>query len=158
MTHPITSGIGVHIGRQDVKVRADDPGDGVRVAPGHRFEFAGRKRRRVQGDAAFGAAKGHVEQGALPGHQRGQSPNLVEVGVGVIAQAALEWPPCAVVLDPITPKRQDGPVVGVDRHLDVDLAVGLGHQNPYVILDVEQRRGVFDVGVDRVGRRRQPYL
>ena len=67
----------------------------------------------------------------------------------VIAQAALEGSPSTVVLDPVAPERQDGPVVGMDRHLDVDLAVGLGHQNSHVLLDAEQRCGLVDVGVDR---------
>ena len=65
---------------------------------------------------------------------------------GVIAQAALERPPGPVVLDPIAPKRQDGAVVGVDRHLHIDLAVGLGQQDLYVVFDVEQRCGLFDIG------------
>ena len=102
---------------------------------------------RVEGDASLGPAKGQVEQGALPGHQRRQRPHLVEVGVGVIAQATLERAPGPVVLDPIATKREHRAVVGVDGHLHVDLPVGLGQQDPDVVFEVEQRRGPFDVGL-----------
>ena len=65
--------------------------------------------------------------------------------MGVIAQAALERATGSVVLDPKAPKRQDGPVIGVDRHLHVDLAVGLGQRDSYIVFDAEQRCGVFYV-------------
>ena len=118
-------------------------------APGHRLEFPGGEGRRVEGHASLGPAKGQVEQGALPGHQRSQCPHFVEVGVGVIAQATLERTPGPVVLDPIATEREDGAVIGVDGHLHIDLSVRLGQQDPYVVFDVEQCCGPFDIGADR---------
>ena len=56
----------------------------------------------------------------------------------MIAQPPLKGPRAPVVLDPIATKRQDRPVVGVDGDLDVDLTVGLGQQNAYIVFNVEQ--------------------
>ena len=83
MTQPITRASVFTSGAKDVEVRANHTGDDVRVAPGHSLEFAGRKRCRINGDAAFSATEGRIEQGAFPGHQRSQTPDLIEVSVGV---------------------------------------------------------------------------
>jgi hypothetical protein len=56
---------------------------------------------RADGDAALGAAEGHVEDGGLPGHQGGEGFDLIRVHVGVEAQAALEGAPAVVVLDAV---------------------------------------------------------
>lgn len=57
----------------------------------------------------------------------------------MITEASLEAPPRPVVLDPIPTKRQYGAIVGVDRHLDVDLMVRLIQQSPYIVFDFEKR-------------------
>ena len=144
MTHPITLASVFTSGAKTSRFGPMTP-EMAFVSSWSPIEFAGRKRRRV-GDAPLGASKGHVEQRALPGHQRGQSPDLVEVSLGVIAQATLERSSGPVVLDPIAPKGQNGPVVGVDRHLHVDLSIRLGHQNPDVLFDAEQRAACSTYG------------
>ena len=71
----------------------------------------------------------------------------------MIPQAPLEGSPCPVVLDPVATERQDGAIVGVDRHLDVDLTVGLVEQDPHFLFDLEHRRDALDVRVDRIVER-----
>ena len=65
--------VGVHVGRRDVLVRADDDADLAGVAARHALELAARELLRVDPDAALGAAVGHVHRRVLdrhPGRQR----------------------------------------------------------------------------------------
>ena len=65
-------------------------------------------------DAALRAAVGDAHDRGLPGHQHRQRAHLVEVDVGVVAQAALVRAAGAVVLHAVTLE-------------DVDLAVREAH-------------------------------
>ena len=72
--------------------RADQRQDGAGVAAGEALEFAHGHLLGIAGDAAFGAAKGDVHDGALPCHPRGQGLDFVQGDVGVEADAALGGP------------------------------------------------------------------
>ena len=83
---------------------------------------------RIDGDAPLGAAVGNVDDGRLPGHQRGQRADLVQVDLGMVAQAPLHRPAGVVVLHAIADERGDLAVVQLDGDLHRHLALG-GQQN-----------------------------
>ena len=60
-------------------------------------------------DAALRAAVGDVDDRRLPGHQHRQRAHLVEVDVGVVAQAALVGAAGAVVLHAVALEDVDLP-------------------------------------------------
>jgi len=75
--------------------------EGAHQLARHPLELALRQGPRVDRDAPFGPAEGHVQDGALPGHERRQAPDLVHGRARVQAPAALVGPPRVVVLDPV---------------------------------------------------------
>ena len=116
-------GVGADVGGGDVPVGAEDVVDDADEAPGQALQLRRRQRRGVDLDAALGPAEREVDQGRLPRHQRRQRPDLVEVGVGVVADAALVGPPGAVVLHPVAPGHDQLAVVQGQGDLGLDLAV-----------------------------------
>ena len=78
----------------------------VRVPPRHAFELVERQLARVHLDRALGAAKRHVDDRALPGHQRRQRHHLVLVDVGAVADAAFHRQLVMAVLG--APRLHDG--------------------------------------------------
>ena len=68
--------------------------------------------------------KGMLDDRRLPGHQLGERAHLVEVDLGVEADAALVGPARAVVLHAVAGEDVDLPVGELDRDLHLDLAVG----------------------------------
>ena len=74
-------------------------------------------------DAALGAPERDVGNGRLPGHQRGERADLVDVHLRVEPDAALVRAAGAVVLDPVAGEDVDLAVRALDRDLDRDLAV-----------------------------------
>ena len=85
--------------------------DLVHERAGDRLDLLRLELARVDVHAALGAAEGDVGDRRLPGHQLGQRAHLVEVDLGVEADAALVGPAGAVVLHAVAGE-------------DVDLAVG----------------------------------
>ena len=79
--------VGVHIGRGDVLVGADQRRDLVGIAAGETFQFIPRQVLGIAANAALGAAEGYVHQRALPRHPRRQGRYFVEGDVGVIADS-----------------------------------------------------------------------
>ena len=116
--------VGVHVGRRDVALRADDDADLAGVAARHALELLLRELLRVAADAALGAAVRQVHRRALDRHPRRQRHHLLERHVGVVANAALARAARQVVLDAIALEVGDAAVVHLDRHVDDQRALG----------------------------------
>ena len=91
----------------------------------------------VDGDAALRAAVGNIDDGRLPGHQRGQAADFVEIDFGVIAQAALHRPAGAVVLHAVADERAQLAVVHFDGNLHLHLARGRDEERAHAVGQVE---------------------
>ena len=91
--------VGVHVGRRDVALRADDDADLAGVAARHALELLQREQLRVDADAALGAAVRQVHGRALDRHPGRQRHHFLERHVGVVAHAALARAARQVVLD-----------------------------------------------------------
>ena len=117
-------GVGVDVRRGDVAGRAEDLLDLVHERAGDLLELGLGELGGVAVDAALGAAEGHVRDGGLPGHERGEGADLVDVDLGVVADAALVGAAGAVVLDAVAGEDVDLAVGALDGDLDGDLAVG----------------------------------
>ena len=88
-------------------------------------------------DAALGAAERDPGDRGLPGHQRGERAHLVDVDLGVEADAALVGAAGAVVLDAVAGEDVDLAVGELDRDLDGDLAVGRPEDDPDVVGELQ---------------------
>ena len=109
-------GARAHVGGGDVDIGAEEIVDGVDEPPGDAFQFPDGEPRGIDRDAAFGAAVGNVHHGRLPGHQRGQRADLVEVDLRVIPQASFHGAAGIVVLDAISDERLHLARVEFDRN------------------------------------------
>ena len=58
----------------------------------------------IANHTALGSTEGHFHQGALPGHQRGQSSNLLDRNIGMIANTALARAQDSIVQDAVAAK------------------------------------------------------
>ena len=113
----LTSGAG------NVAGRAEDLLDLVHERPRDRLDLGALELVGGAVDAALGAAEGDAGHRGLPGHQRSEGAHLVDVDLGVEADAALVGAAGAVVLDPVARVDVDLAVGLLDRDLDGDLAV-----------------------------------
>ena len=144
-------GVGAHVRGGHVGVRADHVVNLLHEGPGQPLEFAGGKRLGVHGDAALGPAVGQVHHGRLPGHQRRERDDLVEVHLRVVADAALHRAAGVVVLDAEADVGGERPVVLDEAALDLDLAVRGDEEVPLVLVDLQQVGGAVEVHVRRFG-------
>ena len=78
----------------------------VRVSARHAFQLRRRQLSRVHLHGALGPAKRHVDDRALPRHQRRQRHHLVFVDVGAVADAAFHRHLVVAVLG--APRLHDG--------------------------------------------------
>jgi len=117
-------GRGAHVGGRDVDVGSEQVVDRVDEPAGHPLEFAPRELGGVEGDAPLRAAVGEVDDGRLPGHQGGEGPHLVEVDLGMVAEAALHGAAGVVVLHAVA--DVGGHFAGVELHRDLHLNLPLG--------------------------------
>ncbi len=116
-----TSGAGMSL------LRADQRENCAGVAARHALQFAQRHVLRIAGYSALGAAEGNVDHRALPRHPGGQRLYLVESHLRVVADAALGGSAHRAVLNAISLKAMNVPVIHAHRH---------SHgQNPFGILD-----------------------
>ncbi len=127
--------VGVDVGRRHVQVGSDDRRDLDGVATRHPFEFGERHLRRVAFDTALGPPEGQAGDRRLERHVGRQRLDLVDVHVGMEADATLGRPARCAVLDP--PAREDFEVPVVHAHRDGDFEDALRRA----------KRGV-DVGID----------
>ena len=119
-------GVGAHVGRGDVNLRADHGEQLVHVAAGDALDLSLRVFGRIEGDATLRAAVGQVEERGLPRHEHGQRTNLFHVHALRIAHAALARATAPVVLNAVAAKDGLGAVVALDRHSHGDFAAGCG--------------------------------
>jgi hypothetical protein len=99
----------------------------------------------------FRAAERHADDRGLPRHQGGEGADLVEIDVGVVADATLVGTAGAVVLDAVAGVDVDPPVGPAHRDLHLHLAVGGEHDGADVVVESEPvRRGVEPVADDVV--------
>src|SRR5690606_17720122 len=124
------------------------------------LELAQRERGRVALDAALGAAVGHVDERRLPGNQAGEGANLVQIDVGVVAQAALEGAAGVVVLDAVAAEVADGTIIHLDDELHFELPFGGDQEFSISLGQAQQVESALYEQVGRLGgvihRRRAP--
>ena len=125
--------VGADVRRRDVARRAEHLLDLVDERARDLLQLVLVAARRVDVDAALRAAERDPRHGRLPGHQRRQRAHLVEVDLGVVADAALVRPARAVVLDAEAGEDVDLPVGQRDRDLHLHLAVGGAHDGAQVV-------------------------
>ena len=146
-----------HVRGGDVHLGADDRLDLGGVAAGDALELGLRVLARVDGHPALGAAVGHVQQGALPGHPHGQCADLVQVHVQAEAHAALGRAAGEVVLHAVAAEHLGGAVVAAQGDGDGHLAAGGGEHLVQALVVAERLHGGGELGqgvVERGGRGR----
>ena len=143
-------GVGVDVRRRDVAGRAEDLLDLVHERARDLLELGALELVGRAVDAALGAAEGDAGDRGLPGHQRGERADLVDVDLGVEADAALVGPAGAVVLDPVAGEDVDLAVGELDRDLDGDLAVRGPEHDPEVVGELQAVGGDLEVVADDV--------
>ena len=89
-----------HVGRRDVLVRSNDFVNLVDELASNSFLFLAAEFPRVDADTAFGSTIGNIHDSGLPGHQRSQRADFVQIDLPVITQTALHGSTGVTVLDP----------------------------------------------------------
>ena len=161
-------GVGVHVRRRDVLLRADDDADLGGVAPGQPLELLERQLLGVDDDAALAAAVRDPDDRALPGHPHRQGLDLVEADVLVVADAALGRTAAEVVLDAVAGEDLDAAVVHLHREVDDELAARLTEDLAQSGIQVQALGGEVELllgdlpGIDRrsglLGGHRERFL
>jgi len=134
-------GVGVHVGCGDVTVGTEHDGDPLGETSREPLQLEPAQLPGVDRHAAFGAAEGNVEQGRLPRHDRGETQDLVLVGVRVVADAAFARPARSVVLNAVSGEHLDAPVVHPHGDLDRHLAERLQQDAAHVRVQIDQIGG-----------------
>ena len=143
-------GVGVDVRGRDVAGRPEHLLHLVHERAGDLLELRPLELIRGAVDAALGAPEGDAGHGGLPGHQRGQRAHLVDVDLGVEADAALVGAPGAVVLDPIPGEDVHLAVGELHRDLHGDLAVRGPEHDPEVVRELQAVGGDLEVVADDV--------
>ena len=143
--------VGADVGRRDVPfgtdVRAQSVGEAARDA----FDLGDGVLARVELDAALAAAEGDVVQRRLEAHPRGQGLHLVEIGLLVVAHAALVRAHDVVVLDAVALEELVLAVVHADRKVRDELVLGLRQDLPDLVGQTDEIGCFFELpGGDRV--------
>ena len=145
--------VGVHVGRRDVGVGADqvgDPGDVVARQP---LLLGQRQLLGVHRDAALGAAEGQVQAGALERHPEGQRLHLVHVHARVEADAALGGAAGGVVAHPVAGERLQRAVVHAHRHRHLQHRLGQAQALERVLGHLGDLGGGLQPGADALEQR-----
>src|SRR5205807_9582214 len=145
-------GVGAHVRGRDVAVRPDQDRDLGGEAAGQVLELAGGELAGVDDDAAFGAAVGDVDHGALPGHPHGEGLDLVQRDVRVEAEAALGRAAIDVVLDAIPGVAAHAAVVHLDREVAGELPLDLSQDHSQAGVQLEHVGGLVELVLRRVPR------
>ena len=144
--------IRIHVGRGDVAVRPEDVADLLREAPGQALLLADAHRSRVALDAALRASERDVHEGRLPRHERRKRADLVDIGIGVVADAALVRTARGVVLDAIAGEDVEPAVVHSNGDLNSDLAVCRAEDFPHLVREPDVVGRAVEEEVDGLGR------
>ena len=116
------------------------------------------ERAGVTRDAALGAAEGHVDEGALPGHPHGQGAHVIEVRPRVEAKAALGRPARRAVLDAVAGEDLDAAVITPHREVHGPLALAHREEAAHALLEGKVIGRGAELGERRVERARTPGL
>ena len=144
--------IRVHVGSRDVAVHAEDVADHLRVAAGQLLQLGLAHHVRLALDPALRAAEREVGDRRLPRHQRRKSAHLVDVGRGVVADAALVRTASTVVLDAVAVEDHEVAVVHADGDLDLHLPVGAAQHIAHLLFQVDPFRRLLEEVRDRFVR------
>jgi hypothetical protein len=142
----------VHIGRGDVTVGSEDVADRLGEAPREPLLLAEAHHFRIALHAALRASERNVDHRGLPGHQGRKRAHLVEVGVRVVADAALVGTAGGVVLDAVAGEDLEVAVVHANRHLHGQLPVGRAEDRAHLVLEADVVGGAVEEVVDRFER------
>ncbi len=145
--------IGPHVGGRDVAVHSDDVRDHRGEASGQSLQLGQRQLAGIALHAALGSSERNVYEGVLPGHQRGKSPNLVEVRRRMESDTSLVRAPGPVVLNAVAATHGHGSVVHTQRHLHTHLAVRAGQDLAAMIGEVQALCGPMEEVRGRLERR-----
>ncbi len=152
-------GIGVHdpvhhlcvrpdVGCRDVRCRPDRVAQLMGEASNQPFDLGVGVVAGIDGHAALGTAIGETDQGTLERHPGGECLDLVEVDVGMEAQAALVRDPAGCCAE-CGSRGTAADVAGIqsDGEVDDDLLLRLGQDRPVLgIRDRSARRLAGTVG------------
>ena len=139
------------------RVRARPP---LTVAARDHLELVHGELARVDGDAALGAAVGHVDDGALVGHEAGERLDLLQVHLVGEADAALAGQAVVAVLRAVAAHHLRAAVVAVQREVDAQQRVARLDDLEQARLDARELRRRVEVHLDhleeaRLGVRRR---
>ena len=117
-------GVGVHVGRRNVLLRADDHANLAGVAARQLLQFFQGQLLRLHPDPALGATERQVHGRVLDAHPRGQRHHLLQRHLRVVAHAALARAARERVLHAVTLEVGDAAVVHFDGHVHDQAALG----------------------------------
>ncbi len=137
--------VGVDVGRRNIHLGADHPGDLSGVAAREPLQLGHRELRRIEDDAALAAAEGDVHHGALPRHPHRQRPHLVERDMLVVADAALGRAAIGVVLHTIAGEDLNGAVVHAHGEANGNLTLGLAQDGAHRLGQIETLGGGIEL-------------
>ena len=140
--HHATVGVDVRGGH--VAVGSEQGADLERVPAGQPLELVEGERRRVAPNAALGPSEGQVEDRGLERHRAGERLHLVDVDVGVEADAALAGTAGRVVVDPPPREHLDRAVVHADGHRDLEHPFGRAQEPMYVGVEPGELRSIVE--------------
>ncbi len=143
-------GVGAHVGGRDVAVGPDDVVNFVDEFARDPLDFAQAEPAGIDGDPAFRAAVGDIDDGRFPGHQGRQSANFVEIDFRMIAQPPFHRPARIVVLHAIADERGQLAVVHLNGDLHLHFAFRDDEQPPHVLGQIHLIRRAIEVELQRV--------
>ena len=125
--------VGAHVGGGDVLLRADENGDLGRIAAREVLELVERELGGVASDCTFRASVRNADRGALPRHQHGERLDQLQIGLRVVADAALGRAAADVVLHAPTGEYMHRPVVHSHREVNGELALDFAQGSARVV-------------------------
>jgi hypothetical protein len=132
--------VGADVRRRDVAVGPDGVHDGVAEAAGDALQLTHAQLARVALHAALAAAEGDAHQRTLDGHEQGEALDIIEVYIGVVAQAALVGAQGVVMLDAVSLEQTVVAVVHADGEVHHQLVLGLGEDHLHAVAQLEHIR------------------
>jgi hypothetical protein len=132
---------GVHVGRGNVLLRAEQDGDFRGVTPREALALAVAQAAWIDVHAAEGAAERDLDEGRLPGVEHGQRPDLVEIEVRHEPNATARRPAIDVVMDTVAGVDLDPTVVVGDGEVHRQLALRAAQDAVHAGVEVEPLRG-----------------
>ena len=138
-------GVGVDVGRRDVRGRTDDFLHLLDEADRDLEQVPLGQGMRIAVDAALGPAVRHVHDRGLPGHQVGQRGSVVFVHRRVITQATLHRPAGEVVLYTVALVGLQFAVFPLDGDAHLDGAVRRQQNRPDLVGQSEHIGGAAGV-------------